>query len=222
MAAKSEEKKEDQKKDNIISRIRKHPLFVEIALILVILITVVAVIVYNTNQSRVYIENSQIYAPTITLSPQSPGVLQKINVQAGDVVGKHKEVAIVNDIPIVTETGGVILSTNNLIGQVVNSQTPIVTMMNPEDLRLIGKIDENKGLRYIKEGQKVVFTIDAFGSKKYDAYVESVALIAVQSDIVFSISDQRQERQFEVKVKFDINAYPELKNGMSAKMWVYK
>jgi hypothetical protein len=39
---------------------------------------------------------------------------------------------------------------------------------------------------------------------------------------VFSISDKREEREFEVRAIYDTNAYPELKNGMSAKMWIYK
>jgi hypothetical protein len=47
-------------------------------------------------------------------------------------------------------------------------------------------------------------------------------MVPIQSDIVFSISDKREEKEFEVKATFDADAYPELKNGMSAKMWVYK
>ena len=45
---------------------------------------------------------------------------------------------------------------------------------------------------------------------------------ARSADVVFSISDQRAEQEFNVYVRYDINAYPELKNGMSAKIWVYK
>jgi len=39
---------------------------------------------------------------------------------------------------------------------------------------------------------------------------------------VFSISDKRESREFEVKALFDSQAYPELKNGMSARMWIEK
>ena len=45
---------------------------------------------------------------------------------------------------------------------------------------------------------------------------------AESSDVVFTVSDQRQEQNFDVKIKFDTTLYPELKNGMSAKIWVYK
>ena len=42
-----------------------------------------------------------------------------------------------------------------------------------------------------------------------------------QSGVVFTISDKRETKQFLIKVRFDAAAYPELKNGMSARMWVY-
>ncbi len=50
--------------------------------------------------------------------------------------------------------------------------------------------------------------------------VEAVAPSSRTGDIVFSISDKRQEQEFEVRVSYDVAAYPELKNGMSAKMWI--
>jgi len=95
-------------------------------------------------------------------------------------------------------------------------------MVDPHEYRLIGHIDEDKGLSDIKVGQDVIFTADAFGSKEYSGTVESINPSARQSDIVFSISDKREERQFDIYVKFDVTKYPELKNGMSARMWVYK
>jgi hypothetical protein len=95
-------------------------------------------------------------------------------------------------------------------------------MIDPDQLRVIGHIDEDKGLADIRVGQRVTFTADAFGSKEYDGVVESIAPSARQQDIVFSISDKRQVSQFDITVKFDVEKYPELKNGMSAKMKVYK
>jgi hypothetical protein len=64
--------------------------------------------------------------------------------------------------------------------------------------------------------------MDAFPSKQYPGVVDSISPTARSSDIVFSISDKRAEQMFDVKVKYDIYAYPELLNGMSAKMWIYK
>ena len=64
--------------------------------------------------------------------------------------------------------------------------------------------------------------MDAFGSREFEATVDEIAPAARSSDVVFSISDQREEREFDIIAAFDVKAYPELKDGMSAKMWIYK
>jgi multidrug resistance efflux pump len=177
---------------------------------------------WQTLQSRVYIEKSEIYAPLITISPSQSGVLEKIRVNEGDNVGKGKVVAQVGSQLLETKTSGIIVYVKNTPGQTVTSQDAIVKMIDPAEMRVIGRVEEDKGLKEIKTGEKVAFTVDAFDSKEYVGVVESVASTSRQSDIVFSISDKRQQKEFEVKVKFDVSKYPELKNGMSAKMWVYK
>jgi multidrug resistance efflux pump len=74
----------------------------------------------------------------------------------------------------------------------------------------------------VQVGDAATFTVDAFGSKVYKGVVDEVSQTSNQSDVVFNISDQRPTNQFAVKVRFDPTLYPELKNGMSAKIWVYK
>ena len=64
--------------------------------------------------------------------------------------------------------------------------------------------------------------MDAFGSQVFKGVVDEVSPTSNQSDVVFNISDQRPTNQFAVKVRFDPAQYPQLKNGMSAKVWVYK
>lgn len=196
-----------------------------IALILVILIvatiSIGAVIYLKIQNSRVYVENSELYAPIITLSPSAPGVLDRLFVKQGDSVRRNMVVAQVNSVPIMAKTDGIVISVTNTPGQLVSAQTAVVSMIDPNELAVIGHVGEDKGLKDIKQGQYVLFVVDAFPKKEYTGYVSSISPSARQSDIVFSISDKRQQRQFDVKVKFDIEAYPELKNGMSAKMWIY-
>jgi multidrug resistance efflux pump len=83
-------------------------------------------------------------------------------------------------------------------------------------------VQEDKGLSQIKVGQSAIFTVDAFGSKEYSGIVDEISPTSNQGDIVFNISGTRQEQDFDVKVRFDTTQYPELKNGMSAKLWIYK
>jgi len=70
-------------------------------------------------------------------------------------------------------------------------------------------------------GKKLCLPLIAFGSKKYYGVVDEVSLTPHSGDIVFNISDKRQVNQFDVKIRYNIKQYPELKNGMSAKVWIY-
>ena len=54
-----------------------------------------------------------------------------------------------------------------------------------------------------------MFTVDAFPSSQYQGVVEKVAPSSRTGDIVFSISDKRQEQEFEVRVSYDVTAYPD-------------
>ena len=94
-------------------------------------------------------------------------------------------------------------------------------MIQPVDLRVAGTIDEDKGLDLIKVGQVASFTVDAFSGKKYTGVVDEISPNSKESGVAFSISDKREVKEFEVKVKYDVAAHPEFKNGMSAKMKIY-
>jgi len=219
---KKTEQKQEPHKPNIIQKIRQHAFFLEMVIFTVVIIVIASILIYTDISNRIAIDASQIYAPTISLSPMTPGILERVYVSAGDSVGKGKTVALISGKPLDTMTGGIITSVQNTPGQLVSGATPIVEMIDPNQLRVIGHIDEDKGLSDIRIGQRVTFTADAFGSKTYDGVVESIAPSARQQDIVFSISDKRQVSQFDITVKYDVDKYPELKSGMSAKMKVYK
>ena len=174
-----------------------------------------------TSNSRVYIDQSTIDAPTIDLSPIQGGVLRGIYVTPGQVVTPGTTLAQVGVELIKTSQGGLVISTTGDVGDAVAPHQTVVEMIDPSSLRVVGEIDENKGLSRIKVGDPVTFTVDAFGGKKYTGVVDEVSPTSNQSGVVFNISSQRQEQQFDVKARFDVSAYPELKNGMSARMWVY-
>ncbi len=192
-----------------------------IILLVIIFIILDGVLIYSgMTHNQVYIEKSEIGAPVITLSPAIPGVLDKVLVKEGDSVSADMVVAQVAGVPIKAKVDGIVIFVQNTPGQLVSSQTPVVEMIQPSELRLIGHIEEDKGLSQIKPGQKVSFTVDAFGSEKFQGTVESISPTSEATGITFSISDKRAERNFDVKVIYDVNSHPEFKNGMSAKMWV--
>ena len=70
-------------------------------------------------------------------------------VNAGDMVTANEPVARVGDEVVEAQTAGEIVSVNNNIGQYMNTLTgqgTVATMIDPTQLRVVGNLDENKGL----------------------------------------------------------------------------
>jgi len=98
----------------------------------------------------------------------------------------------------------------------------VATMIDPTQLRVMGNLDEDKSLNQIKVGDPATFTVDAFGSQQFKGVVDEISPTSEAGSVVFNISDQRPTNQFAVYVRFDPAQYPELKNGMSARILIYK
>lgn len=178
-------------------------------------------ITYQKIADRIFIDDSLIQAPLITISPTTGGKVQEIDVTEGQRVQKGDQLAIVGSETIRAATDGLIVFAPNITGSTTSMQTQLIQMINPVDMRVAGTLDENKGLNQIKVGQVVSFTVDAFPGKTYWGYVDEIAPTAKTAQISFSISSERPTQQFVVFARFDSAKYPEIKNGMSAKMTVY-
>lgn len=190
-------------------------------LIAAVLIIAGGFLYWQSSSTRVGIDNSLVSAPTIALAPTTAGTLNQIYVNAGDIVPANKVVAQVGNELIKTKVAGLIVSEQNDTGKIFTPGQAVVNMIDPSELRVVGTIEENKGLSKIQVGQKATFTVDAFGSKQYTGIVDEVSPTANQSSVVFNISDQRATQDFDVKVRFNPSDYPELKNGMSAKLTIF-
>ena len=173
------------------------------------------------SRTEVGIDTSIISAPTITLSPSEAGILQQVYVHEGDTVAANTAVALVGTELVKTKVAGTITNVQNEVGTAFAPGQELVTMVDPTQLRVVGTIDENKGLDRISVGQPATFTVDAFGSEQYQGIVDEVSPTANSQDVVFNISDARATQQFNVFVRFDPTQYPELKNGMSAKLTIF-
>ena len=170
----------------------------------------------------VYIEKSQITATKINLAAPIGGTLNAVYVNEGDYVNADTVVAEVGNALVKSKVAGLVVTSRTDIGKIVAPGETIVTEIDPNDLRVVGQLAEDKGLKNVSVGMRAVFTVDAFGSKKYEGVVDEVSPTSRSGDVVFSISDNRQEQEFDIKVRFDLASYPELKNGMSAKLWIYR
>ena len=171
---------------------------------------------------RIYIDKSEISAPTTALSPAKAGILEQLFVNPGDWVEANSVVARVGDDLIKAKNAGQVIATENNIGTIFSPGQAVVTMIDPEELRVVGHLEEDKGLNKVQVGQPVIFTVDAFGAINYTGVVDEISPTSRASGVVFNISDKRQVKEFDIKVRYNISDYPELKNGMSAKIWIYK
>ena len=189
--------------------------------IVLIVIILVGLLYWKSISSNILIESSQISAPIIVISPESEGILSEVYVKPGDTVVADQSVARVGSEVLSSKISGTIISINNTPGQVFMPGNSVVSMIDPNQLRVVGKIDEDKGLSRIKVGDPVSFTVDAFGKTQFTGIVDEISPTSNQSSVVFSISDKRDIKQFDIKVRYDINLYPEFRNGMSAKIRVY-
>ncbi len=108
-----------------------------------------------------------------------------------------------------------------ILGSYFSPGQSVASVVADQEMKVIGQIEETKGLSSIKAGQRATFSVDAFPGKTYEGVVDQVSAVSDDSGIVFSISDARPMKKFDVKVRFNVNMYPELKSGMSAKLTVY-
>ena len=193
------------------------------AILIIVGLCVLGVYLYVSSK-YVYIDQSVIEAPIINLSSANSDVLQEIFVKAGDTVTVNEPIARVGDQIVRAKVAGLIVSVNENIGQYENAlsgQATVATMIDPTQLRVAGLIDEDKGLADIKVGDVVRFTVDTFGSKNYYGVVDELGQTSEES-VTNNIFNQRPTNKFDIYVRFDETKYPELKSGMSARIWVYK
>jgi len=150
MTEKTTEKNTKQNKQGLI-----------IAIIISVLIigAASAYLYFSLIGGRVYTDKASVSAPTINLAPQGSGLLEEILVNVGDSVPADTVVARVGNELIKTKVAGVITATQSDTGKLFNRSETVVSMFDPNELRVIGRIDEDKGLSDVKVGQAVEFML---------------------------------------------------------------
>ncbi len=206
---------------NLIAKIRQ-PRVLRILISVFIIIAIIGgFIFYEMFANRVSIEDSLIQAPIVSISPDAVGKIMVIDVHPGEKVTKGQALAVVGTSTLTAYEDGLIVSTDNEIGSIATAQTPVVEMINLSDVQVAGTIDENKGLNQIRVGQAVSFTVDALPGRSFWGYIDEISPTAKSTALQFTVSSSRPTQQFMVYANFDAYKYPQILNGMSAKMTVY-
>ena len=207
----------ETKKENLF----KKPWIQSLIAIVLIFGSLIAFLVFSAKANTVLIDNSELEAPIVNLSPAVPGILNALYVKEGARVVPGTQVALVGSQIIASVQGGLVADAPNLIGQYFSPGQAVVSIVDDADMKVAGSIEENKGLEDIKVGNRATFTVDAFPGNTYQGIVDEISPTSDDSGVVFAISDKRPTKKFNVAVRFNDSLYPELKNGMSARITVY-
>lgn len=175
---------------------------------------------YGT-RTTVSIEKSVLSAPVATIAPTMGGILNAVYVEEGDFIPANTPIAQVGAETLFAKEAGIVSGAAQALGTFIAPGHAVYSVISTERMRVAGTIEETEGLARIQTGQRVVFTIDAFPGQSYEGVVDAVSPASDEVGIAFSISDKRPTKKFTVYARFDTAAYPELKNGMSAKMTVH-
>lgn len=171
--------------------------------------------------NMVAIDTSYLQAPTEKVSPTSPGILNAVYVKDGDHVAANTPLALVGSETEYAKTAGIVTDVPRVVGSYYAPGQTIMSVVATTKMRVVGVIDETGGLNKVVPGQQVTFTVDAFPGKTYAGVVDDISPISKDAGVAFNISDKRPVKQFYVYVRYDATKYPELKSGMSARIYVH-
>lgn len=195
--------------------------WVQSATSIIVIFGVLAGFIYwQYSKNSVFVENSQLQAPMANISSTASGVLNAIYVKDGDKVTVNQAIALIGSETIYAKEEGLVSGAPLVVGGYYTPGQTIATIIANNKMRVVGSIDETKGLEKIASGQHVTFTVDAFGGKTYEGVVDEVSSASNDTGVAFSISDKRPIKKFNIYVSFDTTKYPELKSGMSAKITI--
>jgi len=196
--------------------------WVQSVIIIVFISVVLFIFLYWLSvRDTVFIENSYLDAPVANISPTTPGMLNALYVKEGDKIAPDTQVALVGSDILYAKSGGIVASAPEVLGSYYAPGQTVVSVVDDSQMKVVGSIDETKGLKDIVAGERATFTVDAYPGKTYEGVVDEVDPVSEDTGVTFSISDERPVKKFDVKVRFDDSKYPELKSGMSAKITVY-
>lgn len=194
-----------------------------VGLAVVSIVSTIGAVLYIVDQNRyVYTDKAEVSAPLIKLTAGQSGILKRVMVTDGEWLYANESVARIGDQIVQTQVPGIAVQVKQDIGANYGPGDAVVTEVEPKELRVVARIEEDKGLKDIYIGQTAFFTVDAFGSKRYEGTVESISDTNRQGDVVFNISDKRETKEFDVKIAYNYSLHPELQNGMSARVWIIK
>lgn len=178
-------------------------------------------LVWQSSQ-RIKMDDAAISAPQVPIRSSGGGNLRQVYAAVGDEVRAHRPIARVGNEVVAPDVPGQVVGIREDVGAFIPPGSIVAWLIDRNELRAVGRIEEDDGLADLRVGQRATVKVDTWGGRKFYGTVEEISDRPRSQDIRFSISEKREQREYEVKVRFDGAPDPGLKQGMSARIWVQK
>ena len=163
--------------------------------------------VLHASSDRVKVAESQLEAAEKAL--EAAEVQVRVAEQA--VTEAQKQLG---EATLTAPFGGEVASVHADEGDSVLTGTTIINLIDSTSLQLIARVDELDVVK-VKTGQKVMISVDAMPETKLEGRVTFISLVAREPGVVL-FEDEDEEKEYEVKIDFDIPENSPIRVGMSA------
>jgi len=154
-------------------------------------------------------QNVELAQQNVELAQQNVNLAQKSLDQAQKYLGEATIVAPFDGI--VSKIG---VKEGEFLSPAAYTGTTIVQLIDPRHMELTARIDELDVVR-VKTGQKVMISVDAMPGTMLEGRVTFISPVARDPGVLLFESDD-EEKEYEVKIDFDIPNDSPIRAGMSA------
>ncbi|SRR5579884_2033787 len=169
----------------------------------------------------------------VNIVPRVPGTLSRLDVQVGDNVSAGQDIGTVEGNPpgLVTEQlvapmNGVIVQVPGVVGQSVDTQSPIVQETDLSGVKVTAYVDEG-ALNNIHVGQAVDIHVDAYSGKNFSGHVSRIVDVSASQFSLLPTEDNssgnftKVSQRFPVYILFDNTNNGIPLPGMSAEVTIH-
>ncbi|MCL1996395.1 MAG: efflux RND transporter periplasmic adaptor subunit [Defluviitaleaceae bacterium] len=121
--------------------------------------------------------NARVTTDLITITPLTPGLLERFNVYEGMQVETGQILGwIQNGETFRSPVSGIVVDTNAVTGQYIMPMQPLATIADTSNIHIQANIYETD-IQDIQLGQPVAVTLDGLGNQTFGGYVRSISRI---------------------------------------------
>jgi len=145
----------------------------------------------------------------VNLAQQNVDLAQKSRIQASKDLEEATIIA-----PFDGTVANIDVKEGEFLSPAAYTGTTIVELVDPRHMELTARVDELDVVK-VKTGQKVMISVDAMPGTKLEGLVTFISPVAREPGVVL-FEDEDEEKEYEVKIDFNIPENSPIRAGMSA------